>query len=56
MPHLVMQGQPVFRWAAYEMAPVAQQALDRAGVGADDLDAFVPHQANLRIIDAMARR
>jgi 3-oxoacyl-[acyl-carrier-protein] synthase III len=55
MPHLVMQGNPVFRWAAYEMAKVAQQTLDRTGISADDLDVFVPHQANMRIIDAMAR-
>lgn len=55
MPHLVMQGNPVFRWAVYEMAKVAQQALDRAGIGVDDLDIFVPHQANMRITDAMAR-
>jgi 3-oxoacyl-[acyl-carrier-protein] synthase-3 len=55
MPHLVMQGNPVFRWAAFEMAKVAQQALDRSGLKAEDLDVFVPHQANMRIIDAMAR-
>ena len=55
MPHLVMQGNPVFRWASYAMAKIAQQALDRAGVGIEDLDVFVPHQANMRIIDAMAR-
>jgi 3-oxoacyl-[acyl-carrier-protein] synthase III len=55
MPHLVMQGNPVFRWAAFEMAKVAQQTLDRTGISADDLDLFVPHQANMRIIDAMAR-
>jgi 3-oxoacyl-[acyl-carrier-protein] synthase-3 len=55
MPHLVMQGNPVFRWASYAMAKVAHQALDRAGVSVDDLDLFVPHQANMRIIDAMAR-
>jgi 3-oxoacyl-[acyl-carrier-protein] synthase III len=55
MPHLVMEGNAVFRWAAFTMAKVAQQALDRAGVSADDLDLFVPHQANMRIIDAMAR-
>jgi 3-oxoacyl-[acyl-carrier-protein] synthase III len=55
MPHLVMQGNPVFRWAVYEMAKVAQQALDRAGITAEDLDIFVPHQANMRITDAMAR-
>ena len=55
MPHLVMQGNPVFRWAAFEMAKVAQTTLDRSGITADDLDVFVPHQANMRIIDAMAR-
>ncbi len=55
MPHLVMQGNAVFRWAAFEMAKVAQQTLDQSGVSVDDLDVFVPHQANMRIIDAMAR-
>jgi 3-oxoacyl-[acyl-carrier-protein] synthase-3 len=55
MPHLMMQGNPVFRWAAFEMAKTAQDALDRAGITANDLDVFVPHQANMRIIDAMAR-
>ena len=55
MPHLVMQGNPVFRWASFAMAKVGQQALDRAGITVDDLDVFVPHQANMRIIDAMAR-
>jgi 3-oxoacyl-[acyl-carrier-protein] synthase III len=55
MPHLMMLGNPVFRWASFAMAKVGQQALDRAGVSIDDLDVFVPHQANMRIIDAMAR-
>jgi len=55
MPHLVMQGNPVFRWASYEMAKIAQQTLDRSGITVEDLDVFVPHQANMRIIDAMAR-
>ena len=55
MPHLVMQGNPVFRWASFVMAKVGQQALDRAGIRADELDCFVPHQANMRITDAMAR-
>jgi 3-oxoacyl-[acyl-carrier-protein] synthase III len=55
MPHLMMQGNQVFRWASYEMAKVAQQTLDRTGITAEDLDVFVPHQANMRIIDAMAR-
>jgi 3-oxoacyl-[acyl-carrier-protein] synthase III len=55
MPHLRMEGNPVFRWASYEMAKVAREALDRAGVKVDDLDAFIPHQANMRITDAMSR-
>ena len=55
MPHLTMQGNPVFRWASFEMAKIGQQALDVAGVSIDELDVFVPHQANMRIIDAMAR-
>ena len=55
MPHLTMQGNPVFRWASFTMAKVAHQALDRAGISTDELDVFVPHQANMRIIDAMAR-
>lgn len=55
LPALVMEGNAVFRWASYEMAPIAQQALDAAGVGVDDLDVFVPHQANDRITTAMAR-
>jgi 3-oxoacyl-[acyl-carrier-protein] synthase-3 len=54
-PTLTMQGQKVFRWAVWQMAPVAQQALDAAGVAAGDLDAFIPHQANMRITDAMIK-
>lgn len=56
LPHLTMEGNKVFRWASYEMAKIAQQALDAAGVTADDLDVFVPHQANMRITDAMTRQ
>jgi 3-oxoacyl-[acyl-carrier-protein] synthase-3 len=55
LPYLTMQGNPVFRWASFTMAKVAQQALDKAGITTDDLDVFVPHQANMRIVDAMAR-
>ncbi|MGH8827465.1 MAG: beta-ketoacyl-ACP synthase III [Jiangellaceae bacterium] len=55
IPHLIMDGNPVFRWASFEMAKVAQQALDAAGLTVDDLDVFAPHQANNRITDAMAR-
>lgn len=55
-PSLGMAGQTVFRWAVWQMAPVCQKALDAAGVAAGDLDAFVPHQANVRIIDAMVKQ
>lgn len=54
-PVITMSGQQVFRWASYAMAPVARVVLERAGLDIDDLDAFVPHQANLRIIEALAR-
>ncbi len=55
-PDLKMAGQTVFRWAVWTMAPVAQKALDAAGVAVADLGAFIPHQANMRIIDAMAKQ
>jgi 3-oxoacyl-[acyl-carrier-protein] synthase-3 len=55
-PAIAVQGQPVFRWAVWSMAPVAQAAIDRAGVKVDDLDAFIPHQANMRIIDALVKQ
>ncbi len=45
----------MFRWAVFEMAKVAQQALDAAGISPDDLDVFIPHQANVRIIDSMVK-
>ena len=54
-PALTMQGQTVFRWAVWQMAPIAQQALEKAGVSADDLDVFIPHQANMRITDSMIK-
>ncbi|SDL13820.1 3-oxoacyl-[acyl-carrier-protein] synthase III [Nocardioides sp. YR527] len=54
-PWLTMLGNPVFRWASYAMAKVGQEALDKAGITADELDCFVPHQANMRIVDALAR-
>lgn len=54
-PHLRMAGNPVFRWAVWDGAQIAQRALDLAGVRAEDLDAFIPHQANMRITDAMIK-
>jgi len=54
-PAITQEGQAVFRWAVFEMAKVAQQALDAAGITPEDLDVFIPHQANMRIIDSMVK-
>ena len=53
---LRQEGQAVFRWATTAMHPIAAQACERAGIAVSDLAAFVPHQANLRIIEAIARK
>jgi len=55
-PTLRQEGQTVFRWAVWEMAKVARQALEVAGITAADLAAFIPHQANMRIIDEFAKQ
>ena len=55
-PTLRQEGPSVFRWAVWEMAKVAKQALETAGIEASDLAAFVPHQANMRIIDEFAKQ
>ena len=54
-PVVQMEGTAVFRWAPFAMAEVAHEALSLAGVAVDDLDAFIPHQANLRITQTLAR-
>ena len=51
-----MQGQQVFRWAVETVPEVAFAACERAGVRPEDIAVFVPHQANLRIIEAVTRR
>jgi 3-oxoacyl-[acyl-carrier-protein] synthase-3 len=53
---ITQEGQAVFRWATTAIAPVALQACERAGVSPADLSAFIPHQANLRIVEAIARK
>jgi 3-oxoacyl-[acyl-carrier-protein] synthase III len=54
--HLVkMAGREVFKHAVRSMAEAADQALLRAGLTSDDVDLLIPHQANMRIIDATAR-
>ena len=53
---IIQEGQAVFRWATTALAPVALRACERAGVDPSELAAFVPHQANLRIIESIARK
>ena len=50
------EGQAVFRWATTQIAPVAIRAVELAGLELSDVDVFVPHQANLRIIELIAKR
>lgn len=52
---LGLDGPAVFRWATTKLTAVARQACDKAGISADQLDLVVPHQANLRIVTAIAR-
>ena len=53
---IYQEGQAVFRWATTALHPIAAQACERAGIAVGDLSAFVPHQANLRIIEVIARK
>lgn len=55
VPGLRMQGPAVFRWATGRMVPVVEEALAGARVKAEQLDAFVPHQANNRITDGLVK-
>ena len=54
--HLRMQGNLVFRHAVEKLADTAHRALDKAGLAPENVDWLVPHQANLRIIEATAKR
>ena len=55
-PTLRQEGASVFKWAVWTMAPVAQKAMAAAGVTPDQIEAFIPHQANMRIIDQMVKQ
>jgi 3-oxoacyl-[acyl-carrier-protein] synthase-3 len=55
-PYIQQEGQSVFRWATTALAPFAIEACERAGITPGDLAAFVPHQANTRIIDGIVKR
>ena len=53
---LRMQGNQVFRHAVEKLAKTANTALEKAGLGNDDVDWVVPHQANIRIIQGTAKK
>ncbi|MGJ8611670.1 MAG: beta-ketoacyl-ACP synthase III [Octadecabacter sp.] len=53
---VVMQGNALFRQAVEKLASTAQTALDKSGLGHDDVDWIVPHQANIRIIQGTAKK
>lgn len=55
-PFLRMDGQAVFKFAVKVLGEVAHEVIDSAGVSADSVDWLVPHQANIRIIQATAKR
>lgn len=54
-PFVRMEGSAVFRWAAFEMSKVGARALEAAKVSPDELKVFVPHQANSRINELLAK-
>ncbi|OCF86281.1 hypothetical protein AW168_31405 [Nocardia brasiliensis] len=52
---ITMRGREVYQWAVTELVDVAVQACAKAGVKVDEVDVFVPHQANTRMIDRLTR-
>ena len=54
-PYIIQEGQRVFRWAVFSVSKVGAKAIEEAGLKPEELKAFIPHQANLRIIESMAK-
>lgn len=54
--YIYQEGQSVFRWATTQIAPIAVRALEAAGLQLADVDVLVPHQANLRIVESIAKK
>ena len=54
-PVIHQEGQKVFRWAVYEVAKVGKEIIANSGLNPSDIAAFIPHQANERIIDSLAK-
>lgn len=56
VPRFSQEGQAVYRWVTGEVAGLARRACEAAGLAVEDLAGFVPHQANLRMIEPLARQ
>jgi 3-oxoacyl-[acyl-carrier-protein] synthase III len=54
-PVIHQEGQKVFRWAVYEVAKVGKEIIENSGLTPSDIAAFIPHQANERIIDSLTK-
>ena len=54
-PFIAQEGQKVFRWAVFSISKIGNAAIDAAGISPEELKAFIPHQAILRIIETMAK-
>lgn len=54
--YIYQEGQSVFRWATTQIAPLAARAVEVAGLQLSDVDVLVAHQANLRIVEAIAKK
>ncbi|MER5614512.1 beta-ketoacyl-ACP synthase III [Streptomyces sp. NPDC002215] len=55
-PRFAQEGQSVYRWATTQLPPIARKVCEKAGVAPEELGAVVLHQANLRIIEPVARK
>ncbi|MFC7458064.1 beta-ketoacyl-ACP synthase III [Brachybacterium sp. GCM10030267] len=55
-PTLEQDGRTVFRWAVWHTAQKVREMLDASGLSVEDVDVFVPHQANMRIVDELAKQ
>ncbi|MFZ1537080.1 MAG: beta-ketoacyl-ACP synthase III [Chromatiaceae bacterium] len=55
-PYLEMRGNEVFRWAVSTLGRIVEETLEANGMDKSEIDWLVPHQANIRIIQATARR
>jgi 3-oxoacyl-[acyl-carrier-protein] synthase-3 len=54
--HLRMNGREVFRHAVQKISGVIEETLVASGYAADEIDLFIPHQANVRILDGIAKK